>query len=263
MEELEPQFVDKVSVDLVCPICRMLLQEPQQTNCGHEFCRECVRPLMRDGKLTCPVCRAESLSNQIFDDKRFKREIMGRTINCDQNGKGCKWSRELRQREKHNEEYEYMTKPCVNKCGQVVMRKDMEGHMTSKCPLRIVACDLYGEKGKYSLLTQHYSECEKYPMQCVYKCGMTVTRGEMKKHTSLEGTCPNSPLDCDFHDIGCEFKGIRHELDKHIETGSTAHLRLFLAEMRGIKHTLDEVQNKLSEESNWRCQQVSSSTCGR
>ena len=62
----------------------------------------------------------------------------------------------------------------------------------------------------------------------------------------------HDPLDCDFHDIGCEFKGIRHEVDKHIETSSTTHVRLVLAEMREIKNKLAEMQRELFEESEQR-----------
>ena len=238
--EDEPHFVEKVSDDLMCPICHMLLREPQQTDCGHEFCRDCVRPLMRDDKLTCPICRAESLPNQIFDDKRLKREIMGLKINCDQNDKGCKWSGELRQREKHNGECGYVTEPCVDNCGHVVMRKEMKDHKNRHCPLRIVVCKYCKTESRVSSLVQHYTKCEKYPMPCVHRCGMKVAREKMEEHTSLEGTCPNSPLDCEFYDVGCEFQGKRVELRKHIETSSTSHCRLLLAEMRDIRQKLSE-----------------------
>ena len=246
--EVEPEFVEKVSDDLVCPVCRTLLQEPQQTDCGHDFCRDCVRHLMKDGKLTCPVCRAESLSNQIFDDKRLKREIMGLRINCDQNGRGCTWSGELRQREKHSGECGYVTEPCVNECGQVVMRKEMKDHKDSYCPLRIAVCGYCKDETRLSLLLQHYTECGKYPVPCMYRCGVKVAREDMEEHTSLEGTCPNSPLDCEFYDVGCKFKGTRHELNKHIETSSTSHCRLLLAEMRDIRQKLfvESEQRKLA-----------------
>ena len=248
----EPQFVEKVKDDLMCPICHMLLQDPQQTNCGHEFCRKCVRPLMRGGTLTCPICRAGSIQNQIFDDKRLKREIMDLKINCDQSGKGCKWTGELRQREKHNDDCGYVTKPCVNNCGQFVMRKDMENHRSKDCDMKIVSCEHCKAESKFALLKLHYLECKKYPVQCVHKCGMTVAKEDMKKHTSLQGTCPNSPLDCEFRDIGCDFRGKRQQLNKHIETGSPRHFRLVLAEMRGIKRKLTVVEKELSEESEQR-----------
>ena len=207
---------------------------------------------MRGGTLTCPICRARSLPNQIFDDKRLKREILSLKINCDQSGKGCNWSGELRQREQHNEECGYASKPCVNGCRQVVMRKDMENHKTNDCLRRIVACEHCGAAGKYGLLRRHYLQCGKYPVHCVYGCGVVVAREEMKEHTSLQGTCPNSPLACEFHDIGCEFSGKRHELNEHIETSSTGHFRLFLTEMRGMKRKLADVEQELSEESEQR-----------
>jgi hypothetical protein len=35
-------FVDHVPEDLMCPICHELLDEPQQTQCGHLFCQKCL-----------------------------------------------------------------------------------------------------------------------------------------------------------------------------------------------------------------------------
>ena len=35
-------FVDPVPEDLVCPICHELLDHPQQTPCGHLFCKKCL-----------------------------------------------------------------------------------------------------------------------------------------------------------------------------------------------------------------------------
>ena len=209
--------MEKVSDDLTCPICCMLLREPQQTNCGHEFCRKCLGPLMRFGKLTCPICRAVSRSRQVFNDKRLKREIMNLKINCDQSGNGCKWSGELRQREQHNDVCGFIATSCVNKCGKVVLHKAMEDHKTKHCPLRIVACEYCRGQTKHSMLRDHYSECGKY-LQCLLGCGMKVTREDTERHTRLQGTCHNTPVDCDFHDLGCDFKGKRCELYKHIET---------------------------------------------
>ena len=71
----------------------------------------------------------------------------------------------------------------------------------------------------------------------------------MKERTSLQGTCPNSPLHCEFHEVGCKFTGKRQHLNKHIATG---HIHLVLAEMRGIKRKLADVQKELSEESEQR-----------
>ena len=174
-------------------------------------------------------------------------------INCDQSGKGCKWSGELRQREQHNDQCGYVSKPCVNECGQVVMSKDMGNHKTKDCPLRIAACEHYGARIKLELLRPHHLlECRKYPVLCTYKCGMVVAREGMKEHKRLQGTCPNSPLHCEFHEVACKFTGKRQHLNKHIETSSTGHIHLVLAEMRGIKRKFADVEKELSEESEQR-----------
>ena len=41
----------------LCAICKYLLFEPVTTNCGHNFCRPCLRRWILKRKHTCPVCR--------------------------------------------------------------------------------------------------------------------------------------------------------------------------------------------------------------
>jgi TNF receptor-associated factor 4 len=95
------------------------------------------------------------------------------------------------------------------------------------------------------MLTQHYVECPKYPVDCEYDCGEVVAREEMEEHISLQGTCLNCPLECEFHDIGCEFRGRRQELCRHVQTNSTGHIHLVLTEMQGMKHKMQEMKRKL------------------
>ena len=40
-------FEPPVQSDHECPICKMCLRDPVQTECGHHFCKSCIQRHMR------------------------------------------------------------------------------------------------------------------------------------------------------------------------------------------------------------------------
>lgn len=241
-------FLDEVGDDLTCPICHLVLQEPRQTDCGHEFCNACVGSLVRDGTVACPVCRTQLHESQIYPDNRLKRQILSLKIKCDKSEKGCEWIGELRHIEDHDDVCSYVDERC--RCNGLVMRRDMEEHANVVCWKRTVNCDYCDKKIEYWFLKIHHGDCEKLPVQCVYDCDEMIARGEMDKHVSREGSCPNSQLDCDFKSVGCQFTGRRDELYNHVETNTTNHLLLVAADSKEQqrKNELDMEMTKLELE---------------
>uniref|UniRef100_A0A8C3DN90 Uncharacterized protein n=1 Tax=Corvus moneduloides TaxID=1196302 RepID=A0A8C3DN90_CORMO len=50
------------SAELTCPICLGLYRDPVSLNCGHSFCRQCIKNMLgaqqhSQGPYTCPMCR--------------------------------------------------------------------------------------------------------------------------------------------------------------------------------------------------------------
>ena len=83
------------------PICQLAAREPRMTDCGHQFCLKCLRPLIRHGNLTSPVCRRELSISEIYPNNMAKREILSLKIVCAKCKEGCEWIGELRQRDEH------------------------------------------------------------------------------------------------------------------------------------------------------------------
>ena len=65
---------------------------------------------------------------------------------------------------------------------------------------------------------------------------MKIPRGDMDIHTSREGSCSKSPLQCDFTDAGCTFRGNRRRLEAHLEQSTVRHLSLVMKSL----HTTTE-----------------------
>ncbi|XP_017583720.1 PREDICTED: E3 ubiquitin-protein ligase Midline-1 isoform X1 [Corvus brachyrhynchos] len=51
-----------LEAELTCPICLGLYRDPVSLNCGHSFCRQCIKNMLgaqqhSQGPYTCPMCR--------------------------------------------------------------------------------------------------------------------------------------------------------------------------------------------------------------
>ncbi|XP_062512182.1 TNF receptor-associated factor 6-B-like [Corticium candelabrum] len=239
------QFVDQLSDRHTCPVCLLALREPTITKCGHLFCNDCVRPLASCGRIVCPVCREEQKESEIFPNNYDKREIMSLKIYCDQQEKGCGWKGELGERETHNETCGYVDVLCKNECGIMVMKKDMESHMKETCVNRKVECVYCKTTVTFKFLNDHHTKCEMFPVACEY-CKEQVVRKEMNEHVSKDGICPNSPLECEFSEAGCQFISNRNEMTIHVQNDVTSHLSLLMKQQSNTKSSLAATKSSLS-----------------
>ncbi|XP_062518493.1 TNF receptor-associated factor 6-like [Corticium candelabrum] len=242
----DEEFVEPLSTRLTCPICHLAFREPVLTRCGHQFCSSCLTPCLQRSA-SCPVCRTKLDSSNIFPNNALKREILDLNIKFSLHETGCAWTGELRNSEVHDRECQYVDVACENECEQWIMRKDIDDHMTNDCPQRIVICKHCTENMKQAELKDHYEECDEYPIECRYKCGMMVQRCQMKDHIGRQGTCPNSLLDCDYEDNGCQFRGNRHDLCKHIENNIGLHFSLIASALKKTKEELKATKEELTE----------------
>ena len=241
----DARFVDRLSNRHTCPVCLSALREPTITKCGHLFCNDCVRPLARCGRIECPVCKEEQKESEIYPNNYDKREIMSLKIYCDQQEKGCGWKGELRKRETHNETCGYVDVLCKTECGEMVMKKDMESHMKKTCMNRKVECVYCKITVTFKFLNDHHTQCEMFPVACEY-CKEQVVRKEMNEHVSKDGICPNSPLECEFSEAGCQFIGNRNEMTIHVQNDVTSHLSLLMKQQSNTKSSLSATESSLA-----------------
>ena len=249
-EGFDARFVEPLHDQWTCPICQVAAREPRVTDCGHQFCFDCLRPLTRDGNVTCPVCRTELKEAEIYPNNMAKRAILNLMIYCDKQEEGCTWKGELRQRDEHNKECGHVLEVCDNFCEESVLRKDIKKHKESECSRRMVGCDYCDSRLEYRQLADHYKICDKYPVACHYLCGVQVARKDLKTHISKEGECPKSSLKCDFETAGCQFIGNRKALQHHLNNETVSHLSLAMQSVRNLAGRLVNAEKKQEETEN-------------
>ncbi|XP_062512297.1 TNF receptor-associated factor 4-like [Corticium candelabrum] len=127
----------------------------------------------------------------------------------------------------------------------MVMKKDMESHVKKTCMNRKVECRYCKITVTFKFLNDHHAQCEMFPVACKY-CQEQVVRKEMNEHVSKDGTCPNSPLECEFSEAGCRFIGNRNEMTIHDHNDVTSHLSLLMKQQSNTKSSLAVTKSLLS-----------------
>ena len=67
----------------------------------------------------------------------------------------------------------------------------------------------------------------------------------MKHHVSRQGSCSKSYLDCDYKGKGCEFSGIRSDLEQHLESDVAEHLWCVVSDLDTARESIEEQENDI------------------
>ena len=106
----------------VCPIFLVVLREPfQATCCGKSFCKECIEQVKINNQV-CPTCNDRGFN--LFHNKRLQQSLYDFQVYCSHKSKGCEWTGELRELDKH-----LNSEPPAD--------KSLEG-----CPFTVINCPL-------------------------------------------------------------------------------------------------------------------------
>ena len=111
------------------------------------------------------------------------------------------------------------------KCSWIGRYGDLETHL-NQCVVQIpIDCPQCGEKGILRRdLALHIEElCEMTEIECE-DCGGSMMRNLLEHHQ--EWHCPETVIECEYKDYGCEEVLTRREMWVHIERDAEIHLSL-------------------------------------
>ena len=87
------RFVERETIveDIICSICKDVVQEPVQTPCDHVFCSECIILWLEEGRRNCPIDRQELTFEGLKPPNRVITQLINKlTIRCTNFEKGCR-----------------------------------------------------------------------------------------------------------------------------------------------------------------------------
>ena len=210
---------------LVCKICFLPCCEPEMSVCcGNNFCKSDVEKMKKAINLSkaCPTCRNASFHTYI--NKQADREIKELHIFCPNKSAGCKWIGEVKDVSNHLKDDKgclFQKLPCPHKCGSQFQRQDMPSHIEAECSCYCQYCRTTADKKTIS--TQHKEKCGKFPLPCK-RCGKpSILHENLEKHRK---ECPEEPVKCTFHDMGCTVTTPRKNREEHNSKYTERHLEL-------------------------------------
>lgn len=199
-----------VELDLVCPICRNVVEDTVVTSCAHIFCANCLERAFEGGR-RCPTCRNASVKVDRSATMRsyVNRLIARQRIRCPN---GCDWVGDMTGMGAHADRCPNVDVECPE-CTMRIRRRDQEAHSQIECPMRHVVCPRCSESVLLSAFEMHDAVfCPRLPACCAY-CNLEVTNERVSAH---EDQCPERLVPCDLAFMGCGFADQRKHMDVHM-----------------------------------------------
>ncbi|XP_023686168.2 TNF receptor-associated factor 5 [Paramormyrops kingsleyae] len=238
------KFVEKLEEQYMCPSCGRVVLNPHQTGCGHIFCYQCIRAFLEGGATpTCPIDNSVIKANEVFQDNCCKREISNLEIYCT-NSPSCSQKVTLCRLQDHLKICPFESLQCTNSgCPDVLLRKDLEKHLSSKCTYRMEPCPHCQKHYMLIQLMDHESTiCPAVKVQCPHNCQQMIKRHKLKDHYH---ECPEVVTDCIYKKYGCCVREKRVKVQVHEDAALNDHLLLVLESNTKLEKQIDDLQQNL------------------
>ena len=112
-------------------------------------------------------------------------------------------------------------------CPAVMKRNALAHHRESVCEYAQTSKCVHCKKivAARSAI-RHALSCKKSRRVCPAGCGAEVTKEMEQRH--LDHDCPAVEIQCEFHDVGCLFRGPRGVMSRHEDSATQSHCALVL-----------------------------------
>ena len=136
---------------------------------------------------------------------------------------------------------------CSHNCGKTLEQRYLTSHIETECPCRTVECQYCRITGEYQFVQglRHRKICPKLPLPCPNKCEAgSILREGMEAHRK---ECPLEMVQCEYHNVGCEERMMRKELEKHMKEKMEQHLGLTKDHLASTKDDATQAKKQLRQ----------------
>ncbi|XP_065681130.1 TNF receptor-associated factor 4-like isoform X4 [Hydra vulgaris] len=118
-------------------------------------------------------------------------------------------------------------------------------HLQVKCKNFMKNCRWTGD---LRLIDDHYDICKYFPVDCVNQCSIKVPRKKMFSHISND--CAHTIVDCQYFNVGCNFKGTRNEQDIHASSSTHNHLSMAMSKVIALETKISLMEEEMEQKFN-------------
>ena len=231
-------------VTVACPYsCGSLIQ---RCKIGEHTTNDCP-----NRAFTCEHCGEDFPYNKITSE--HLPVCQKYPVDCPSKSTGCEWAGIRGHLDAHlNEnsaegECQFVVAACPYSCGVHLHRYQLKNHTMNDCSNRPFTCEHCGKDFPYEKITsEHLPACKKYPIECPNKslgCEWTGIRGDIDTHLkedSVAGECQHATVACPHLCDGGKFQ--RCELEKH--TTNDCSNRPFACQYCGQEFPYDKITSE-------------------
>ena len=162
---------------------------------------------------------------------------------------GCEWIGELGALDDHFDKCMFVLVECENECEDIrgetvcILRKDLDEHLSSECPNRIVQCELCKAEGVHACITDdHRLYCPEVVVDCLNDgCDVGIKRCKLEEHCEI---CPHEKVACKYSNVGCTLTLPRKDMTEH-EDNAQSHLDIALETVGSLTREVDSLTRKV------------------
>jgi len=230
---------------LVCVICRQLPKTVLETSCCTAlYCKLCAVNLLSVGDVNCTVCGKDVKKFQL--NVPLQRIIDQQETKCRFEALGCNKRVEFKDLEMHEANCEFALADCPSHCGTSLISKELEEHVNSKCPMRMVKCSngKCDKRMPFALLELHVNtDCRFIKSKCPH-CFKEMFLKSIRDH--VDHKCPEVLVSCPYSQCGCCEKLPRKQLPIHVDISTKLHLQLVLKTVNKQQVQIEKLTGELN-----------------
>ncbi len=101
---------------------------------------------------------------QVYCRQTNETKIISLKIYCPNRSKGCDKITTMSECNQHLEKCLFVEVSCTKKCGERMLRKELQDHEDNKCPNRLVLCQYCNTKGMHKeiIAKSHTDQCDYF-----------------------------------------------------------------------------------------------------
>jgi len=224
-------FLNDVDTSLLCPICLGVLTDPQDTPCGHTFCKGCIQLHLQKAAV-CPLDQSPISMKDLRRSPVIVRDFLGKLrTRCDHLKEGCDWEDKWSLLESHLDKCDFTNVRCVHPpCAAQMPRRNLQAHIDS-CGYVNISCRYCKSLVIRNRVRFHYVSCKDFPLKCA--CKEVIKKKDMANHQNV---CPEKEVACSVYaEYGCKHIAKRKDTDLHLKDTAHHHLDLLTSYIKSMK----------------------------
>ncbi|KAI6655030.1 hypothetical protein LOD99_2319 [Oopsacas minuta] len=233
-------FIGSVDEQFKCLICKKVMRDAVQTQCGHHFCYSCIFNFVKNSpNCICPICHTQLDPRKILSpDEHIRERVRCMQIMCPH--PNCQTIGTIDEIERSHMNYcDFRNFVRCDVCMTSMDKSQLPQHI-QMCGIPIYKCEYCHSEIVYANKNHHELSCPNFKISCKY-CGFEMYRIKYEEH--CKNSCTAIRRDCPYEK--CPFKGQLQQINDHLISSAFLHASFYQDQVNELEMKNREMGNQL------------------